>query len=118
MRFMFRIVFWGFIGLMILPSIVDLPTGEQEPNIATVASDTASSTAYTSRDAMGLAFGVAGYMKDICAHEAELCKSGGRLAKAAFERARQGALVVAKMVETHRDNTAQTSDPTTTSSIN
>ena len=117
MRFMFRLVFWGFIGLMILPSIVDVPVEEHDPNIAGAATESTSNSDFTSRDAMGLAFGVAGYMKDICTHEAELCQSGERLAQAAFERAREGALVVARMVEAHRDNTARSSDPTTTSSI-
>lgn len=117
MRFMFRIVFWGFIGLLILPSFVDLPEGEHDSHPQTVASKSDQNPAFTSKDAMGLAFGVASYMKDICTNRAQLCESGGRLAMAAFDRAKDGALVVAKMVESHRDEAAQTKDPTTTSSI-
>lgn len=118
MRFMFKLVFWGFLGLMILPSLVETPDGgainqsEQNSN-PTVA----TSNEFSRTDAMHMAVGVAGYLKNICTHDAQLCENGGRLFEAAVERAKQGVVVVAGMVETHRAKQREASDPTTTSSI-
>lgn len=118
MRFMFKLVVWGFIGLMILPSLVETPGNgvSDQSTQNSIAPDT-DNAGFSTSDAIYMAAGVAGYLKDICAHDAELCENGARLAEAAFARAQQGAVVLAGMVETHRAKMNDVSDPTTTSSI-
>lgn len=118
MRFIFKFVFWGFIALMILPSVVDVPDSnviEQRDQVSDASS--APHDNFSSLDAMHVAVGVAGYLKNICSNDAELCENGSRLAESAVARAKQGALVVASMVESHRSEMRQTNDPTTTASI-
>lgn len=116
---MLKLVVWGFIGLMILPSFVEAPNmGAVDQSVqASVGPDTSVDNFSTS-DAIYVATGVAGYLRNICAHDAQLCENGGRLAEAAFARAKQGLVVVAGMVETHRAKMNQVDDQTTTASIN
>lgn len=115
---MFKLVFWGFIGLMILPSLVATPDSGA-PDRSEQFSDASQTLPdhFSTADAMQMAVGVAGYLKNICAHDAQLCENGGRLIDAAITRAKQGVVVVAGMVETHRAENRNASDPTTTSSI-
>lgn len=118
MRFMFKIVVWGFIALLVLPSVAPLP---QDKNLDGEHSQVASEKAgesFTSADAFYMAVGVGQYLRDICSHDAELCESGGRLVEATFDRAKQGVVVLADMVEEHRSNVRDTQDTTITSSIN
>lgn len=118
MRFMFKLVVWGFIGLMILPSLVETPdsgTVDQYEQLSDASGS--SQDNFTTSDAMYMAAGVAGYLRNICTHDAELCENGTRLVEAAFARAKQGVVVVASMVETHREEVREANDPTTTSSI-
>lgn len=115
---MFKLVIWGFIGLMILPSVVDIPdNGAVNRQTQASVGSASHGDSFTTSDAISMAAGVAGYLKNICSHDAELCENGGRLVEAAFARARQGAVVVAGMVETHRAKMSEDNDPTTTSSI-
>ena len=118
MRFMFKLVIWGFIGLMILPSLVETPDSGTVDQPAQLSDGAGSSQdSFTTSDAVHMAAGVAGYLRNICEHDAELCENGARLVEAAFARAKQGAVVVAGMVETHRAENRETNDPTTTASI-
>ena len=118
MRFIFRCVFWGFIALLVLPSVVQVPDGGAITQTEKVpATSAATQESFTTLDAMNMAVSVAGYIKNVCTHDEKLCENGGRLAEAAIARAKQGALVVADMVETHRSEMREANDPTTTSSI-
>lgn len=118
MRFMFKMVIWGFIGLMILPSLVETPDSGAVDQSEQVSNASASApNQFSTTDAMHMAVGFAGYLKNVCTHDAALCESGGRLVEAALVRAKKGVVVVAGMVETHRAENREASDPTTTSSI-
>ena len=118
MRFMFKLVFWGFLGLLVLPSLVEIPDGGATSRIEHVSNATvATPNEFSTTDAIHMAAGVAGYLKNICTHDAQLCEDGGRLFEAALGRAKQGVVVVAGMVETHRAKQREASDPTITSSI-
>lgn len=115
---MFKLVVWGFIGLMILPSLVETPSSGADDQHTQITDGTSfSKDKFSPSDAFQMAGGVLGYLKNICAHDAELCENGARLVDAAISRAKQGAVVIAGMVETHRAELAATNDPTTTASI-
>lgn len=117
MRFMFRIVVWGFIALLVLPSVAPVPVVDQnDRDQASLALDE-SKDQFSTSDAVYMAVGVSQYLREMCSHDAELCESGGRLIEATLERAKQGAVVLAHMVEEHRTKVRETQDQTTTSSI-
>lgn len=98
MKFMFKMIIWGFVALMILPSIAPFDTKQTK----VLLSNNDENTQITSNDAMRLAVNVASDIQGLCARSPEICQTSGKILTTAVERAQNGALIVAKMVEKHR----------------
>lgn len=112
MRFLIKLAIFGFLGLLILPAVSpveDDAAGLTDKSTAIDMQSTAPSI-----DAVRIAVGLAGDIKNICSRDPQMCEAGGRLAEAAMSRAKDGALVLARMVEEYR---AEQTDAETTGSI-
>lgn len=92
-RFAFKMTVWGFLGLMILPSLV--PADEA----GTIAAADAGTNAQTSIHAARFAGAVAEDMGSLCTRQPALCESGRALADAALARAHQGLVIAAGFIE-------------------
>lgn len=102
MRFIFKLMFWGFVALMIVPSFA--PNAQTKGAEVTLISDNQSTNGASidASDAIQLAAGIANDVRGICARDPQLCNIGEQVLLGALERARQGAIVVATMIEDHR----------------
>ena len=115
MRFIFKLIFYSFLALVILPSFVDAPseadTGSQKTEIVE------ASASFSSIEALQLASSVAGDVQSICGRDPYICETGQKIAIAAFERARDGAHIVAGLIEDYREQRRTQSDQTITGSV-
>ncbi|WP_018687339.1 DUF5330 domain-containing protein [Ahrensia kielensis] len=115
MRFIFKLMFYGFLALAILPSFADSPI---ETSIKEEQSQTAQKeTAFNSVEALQLAASVASDVRSICSRDPYVCETGQKIVIATLERAKHGAYIVAGMVENHRDKRKNEADITITGSV-
>lgn len=104
-RFAFKMTVWGFLGLMILPSLVPA-----EQAGTTAAADTEIG-AQTSIHAARFAGAVAEDMGSVCMRQPALCESGRALANAALARAHQGLVIAAGFIERAQSDDAAAPAP-------
>lgn len=100
MRFVLKLMVWGFVALLVLPSISPLSNVGEQPNVANA--DAAEPAIIDSSDAIRAAVALAEDVRGMCARDPAVCDTGRKIAVAAVERAKEGAGIVASMVEHHR----------------
>lgn len=89
--FVTRACIWGFLGLLILPSVVPHDTA---PPAASNDVDATETTFHAVR----VASAIASDMGSLCERQPAICDSGQRLAEAAALRARHGLSVASQMI--------------------
>lgn len=115
MRFIFKLMFYSFLALAILPSFAESPV---DPSSDIESSDsTAAETTFNSVEAIQLAASVASDVRSICNRDPYVCETGQRIVIATLERARDGAHIVAGMIENHREKRNLEADQTITGSV-
>lgn len=96
-RFAIKLTFWGFLGLMALPSLVPAPETGAE---ASASADMAETTVHAARFAGAMADEVG----SVCSRQPALCDSGRALADAALARAHQGLVIASDLIAKRRQD--------------
>lgn len=98
-----KAAFWGFLGLIALPSFYPQPEATQQGG--TTISAPSTDVSVSPFEAVRFATGVAQDVRSVCDRDPFLCETGKRLADAALTRARDGARIAASLIgegeETH-----------------
>lgn len=115
MRFLFKLMFLGFVGLLILPSIYPDATGEDE----TYQVGERVGAMQLAVSAATFTAGVAQDVKGLCERDSQVCAHGSVLVDMAVERARHGARIAMSLVSPAPDADAdpQPADPIATGSV-
>ncbi|MEM1376981.1 MAG: DUF5330 domain-containing protein [Pseudomonadota bacterium] len=101
MRFLFKLMVLGFLGLMALPSIYsDMPDAD-----GLNARDSQVSAIQLALSAGTFAAGVAQDARGLCAREESVCAHGAVVAGLAMERARHGAHIAMQLIGSRDDVT-------------
>lgn len=104
-RFVLNMVFWGFLGLVALPSLVPASALPGE------TADTAPTGLETTIHAARLAGGMATEIGSLCTRQPSMCDSGRVLADAVLARARQGLSIASDMIANARAGSEQRPAP-------
>lgn len=96
-RFAIKMTFWGFLGLIALPSLVPGET----PATETSRPETGANLE-TTVHAARVAGAVAQEVGSICSRQPALCESGRALADAAIARAQEGLVVASGLISRAR----------------
>ena len=91
-RILLNMVFWGFLGLVALPSLVP---SEARGSFDALAEPAEPQTVYHVARLVG---GMADDVGSLCTRQPSLCDSGRALADAALARAHQGLLIASDML--------------------
>lgn len=115
MRFIFKLMFYSFLALAILPSFAELPAETTVEETEEALAPQAAS--FKSVEALQLAASVASDVKSICSRDPYVCETGQRIVVATLERAKHGAHIVAGMIENHREKRRAEADQVITGSV-
>ena len=91
-RFMFKAAIWGFVALLVLPSLVS------HDGIETSGTEAEVNGTATTFHAFRVASAVAADMGAVCERQPAICESGQMLAEAAVVRAQQGLAIASNML--------------------